>query len=499
MACLLGSAGVKGRRWVGPVLVLLALLALVVAPSLATPTAQAAAGCSSDNAVDDRIPLLFVHGFISNARAWDAAVKRFCNGEVYATTFDYSAVHANWVTDPKIGRHLAERIVDLAEMSVAGGGPGKVLLVGHSMGGLAIRCAADGRCNGGGALGAPAGQASPVADAIGAVVTFDTPNEGTFLRQGGRYVIDGFLGPLLSARCYVSDHISDDRWWNPVVDFWCDWERKFATSAAARAFTPGSRELATLPGQPGGVPVLSVAGHAGLEVPLFWHRLRVPGTTVGIGDLGDYVVSAQSAHAQQRAVNGFGGVKDIDCGHMEIGVQTAGPVRVAHISAAKLDCWHMGEPSEEKWLDQVAAMVDWYWWRNQEIPTGWESGATVTLRDGKAAACSEEYCAYSVPSITVQPASASRPSTATVVLWGHDGDGWPLGQTLMVLEARPDGIVLVRASDSGVYLPEDRALCDTTAVSRANGDVEQMFSNCFDASGAGSEVWHLSGALLALD
>ena len=150
---------------------------------------------------------------------------------------------------------------------------------------------------------------------------------------------------------------------------------------------------------------------------------------------------------------------------------------------------------------QLAGVVttpdDVAWWRNQEIPTGWESGETVTLRDGEVVACSEPYCGYSIGSLTVQRAADAQGATATVVLVLHDGDGFPLAHTLMVMVAEPKGLVLQRASDTAVSLPENRALCDIRAVSQPNGDVEQTFSNCFNPLGAGSQMWYLVGTRLA--
>jgi hypothetical protein len=134
--------------------------------------------------------LIFVHGFIYTAGVWEKAVKDFCNDDVYATACDYSTVHSNWVTDPAIGPALATRILSVANASRRGGGPGKIVLVGHFKGGLAIRCAADGRCNGG--IGAAPGQASPVARAIGAV-RLSTPQPR--LLPAGRW--QGRAGGLL--------------------------------------------------------------------------------------------------------------------------------------------------------------------------------------------------------------------------------------------------------------------------------------------------------------
>ena len=321
------------------VLGVLAVVALVPARASA-----AAAACGAHDAIGTRVPLLFVHGFIKSAKDWDIAVKRFCSDKVYATTFDYSKVNSNWVTDPAIGPALATSILALADASQKDGGPGKVLIAAHSMGGLAVRCAADGRCNGG--IGAPAGQASPVAQAIAAVTTFDTPNLGTYLKSGGKSLVSDALGPLLSSLCY-GDQAAN---WgaNELLNGLCDMERAFGTSSAAAAFTPGSDELANLPEQPAGVPVLAVAGKGDLRVRMFWQDVHI--YNAGTTDSGDFVVSRASAEAQQRSVDGFGGIAEIPCGSAKLSI--------TGVDSSQLTCWHMTETSNRAFLDQVETMVD---------------------------------------------------------------------------------------------------------------------------------------------
>ncbi|MCU1616635.1 MAG: hypothetical protein JWO98_4175 [Frankiales bacterium] len=327
--------------------VLAVILGLVAAVAvLPASRAEAAPGCGPSDPVGTRVPLLLVHGFISSAKAWDSAVKRFCSPTVYATAFDYAKVNSNWVTDPLIGPQLARTILALADASRRGGGPGKVLVAAHSMGGLAVRCAADGRCNGG--IGAPAGQASPVAQAIAAVTTFDTPNLGTFLKSGGKSLVSDALGPLLSSLCYGDQ--AANLGMNDLLNGLCAMVRAFGTSAAGAAFTPGSDELANLPAQPAGVPVQAVAGKALLTVRMFWQDLHI--YNAGTSDTGDFVVSRASAQAQQREVDGFGGIAEVDCGSAKLSITGK--------DDSKLKCWHMTETGDSGFLDQVQRMVQHY-------------------------------------------------------------------------------------------------------------------------------------------
>lgn len=382
--------GLLRTRWLAVLMTLLPVLALTVGVS-ASHASSAPALCGNANVVGDRIPLLFVHGFISDASAWDEAVDRFCRDDrVYASAFDYSGANDDWVTDPEIGPALATEILRLANASRAGGGPGKVLLVGHSMGGLAIRCAADGRCNGG--IGAPDGQASPVANVIGAITTFGTPNHGSFLRGYGLDGVANDAGDLLSAVCHgleVAVRL------DPIDDV-CDYVRAFGTGDAAEAFTPGSAELKGLWDQPEGVPVLAVAGHSSLTVPLFWN-------TVNVDDLGDYVVSAESAQAQQFEGPGFGGTHDIDCGGFTIGVRYRAIIPVPVVSFADVDCWHMSEPNNDTWLDQVQDMIDWF--------TKRPLSALDLLSAPVPALCSFQPGRLVNGQLPEQPASAGQPPT----------------------------------------------------------------------------------------
>lgn len=332
----------------GPVHALLVAVLLfamsAIAGAASTTAAPTSASCSASDSVGKRWPLLFIHGYTSHPSAWSGAVKRFCSTDVYAATFDYSQVNTNWVTDPQIGHALATRILALANASHRGGGPGKVLLVGHSLGGLAIRCAADGRCNGG--IAAPAGQASPVATAIAGITTFGTPNLGTILKSGGKSLVSDTLGPLLSAVCYGAQ--GSNFGVNDLLNGMCAQWRGYTTSAAGAAFTPGSQQLNELPDQPAGVPVLAVAGKGVLGVRMFWNTIEL--YDKGTFDTGDFVVSRASAEEQNRPIGGFGGVAEVNCG--------SATISITGFDTKQMKCWHGAETSNSQFLDKVQLMVD---------------------------------------------------------------------------------------------------------------------------------------------
>ena len=82
--------------------------------------------------------------------------------------FDYRDLNTVWPSDDRISPCLAAYIRDVSDTHRARGGNGRVFLVAHSMGGIAIRFALD-----------PAyGGISELDDRVGGVITIDTPHTG---------------------------------------------------------------------------------------------------------------------------------------------------------------------------------------------------------------------------------------------------------------------------------------------------------------------------------
>jgi pimeloyl-ACP methyl ester carboxylesterase len=152
-----------------------------VASAYAAPTqptevcgAAQVAGKQFSNGVT---PVLFVHGFNSGPAMWTgeaAKVEKSNNklvelvsrtGSVTSFTFDYRRFSTRWVTDRNIGPRLADTISCLRNRADR-----KVIVVAHSMGGLATQWAASDR-------GGRAGRN------ILAVVTLGTPHKGSWLAE----------------------------------------------------------------------------------------------------------------------------------------------------------------------------------------------------------------------------------------------------------------------------------------------------------------------------
>lgn len=228
---------------------------LVGGLNLFTGTATANAISRCDATIDERPTVLSVHGLNGDPRSWgDAADKksmRYAIGTISKvnpiTAFDYESNNLKWVTNKAIGPALASRINCLSAASLEAGGNGKIVIVAHSMGGLALREALNQTA---------AVHTSP--NKIGLAITIGTPHLGS---------------PLAGeAAAY---------WYTRCNGFGC------MQSEAARAMKVGSPQLAALPRMPSTVPLRAIAGDIVTTAP-GWG-----GTTQT--HHGDYVVSVASA------------------------------------------------------------------------------------------------------------------------------------------------------------------------------------------------------------
>jgi pimeloyl-ACP methyl ester carboxylesterase len=312
------------RRGAAVLMAVVGLVSVLTSPVAALPAHPCAVGAG-------RTPVLLVHGFKSSAGTWDTGKTRRDLSKIpgaHVEAFDYRAVSTNWVTDPRIGPALASRIVCLSDASRATGGTGKVALVAHSMGGLTIRCALAQSCAG----------IADVVGRVGLVVTLGTPNEGSFLRGGTSLSqAEKVLGWAASTTCQAADAPA-----HGALSGFCDQVQALGTSAAAAAFTPGSRELRRLPVYPAGVPVYAVAGRVAITDSLF-------GVTFTLaGDAGDLVVGTDSATAAHTG-GALGGSTVLDCGAFDVALFA--------FAGGRQICWHNTEPKDDSFDAQAIARV----------------------------------------------------------------------------------------------------------------------------------------------
>jgi pimeloyl-ACP methyl ester carboxylesterase len=223
-------------------------LALVFGGFLASDseaTADTIAACGTT--VDERSVVISVHGFNGDPEVWEAKGSarsmndsiEMVDGVVLAAGFNYQPYNTKWVTDPNIGKALAVQIKCLSAASLRAGGDGRVIVIAHSMGGLAVR------------------EAMKYLDPkiVGLVITIGTPHQGA---------------PIA-------------KWCNPTG---CGW-----IAPAVAAMRPGSPQLRQLPLMPRTVPLRAIAGDV-VQTLYLWGR------KVGEIHYGDRIVSVGSATAQ---------------------------------------------------------------------------------------------------------------------------------------------------------------------------------------------------------
>jgi len=307
-------------------MVLLAVAAVLTVP--AAPARAASPSCRSDR--EARQPVVLVHGYNSGPDTWSASTRAtiaHAGTGTCVAVFDYASFSTRWVTDPHIGPALAGEIETLARASRSGGGTGRVIVLAHSMGGLAARCAAAPSCNGG---------RHDVAGEIRELISFGTPNLGSALR-GSKAAdrVGGVGGSLLSATCYATL----TAFVGPVKPI-CAEVRAFLTSSATKAFTPGSDQLRVLPSLPAQIPVYAVAGKLEEVSSFFGHN------EVDLGDIGDVVVDEGSATAARHEVGGLGGSRIVDCGRVDVSMVLHG-----------LRCWHSSETNDASFLSAAVAQI----------------------------------------------------------------------------------------------------------------------------------------------
>lgn len=265
-----------------------ALAALTAASLLATtltaatPATAETEGCLPDVGKD--VPVLFVHGLMGKPEQWgDPRDPSTTIGKIEAlpgvktSAFNYAAFATQWVTNPNIGTALANRIACMAASSRQQGGKGKVVVVAHSMGGLATRQAIS--------------ESSEAAQALGMVVTIATPNTGSSFDRSALGLAETLCktaAPLQGSGCMALI---------PAA---------LQVLTALPGLATGSAELAALPDWPKRLPVYAIAGNIAPHYNLF--GLQFDGPPSGT----DTLVSTSSA-LHGNVVNGLGGTKGINC------------------------------------------------------------------------------------------------------------------------------------------------------------------------------------------
>jgi pimeloyl-ACP methyl ester carboxylesterase len=216
-------------------------------------------------------------------------LQRVPGAAVY--TFDYHDYSARWVDDSHLGPALGEAIDCLY-----GATRERVIVVGHSMGGLVARSA----------VTHSAGRPPDRARKVSTVVTFGTPEAGSLIADLVASGLDA--GPAGATRAPGAEPLAVLRLMLATcgsatsrrleTGTLCDFLPEFAKafdSAAGRALRAGSGELAALRPFPKDVTLDALAGDITLEVPdLGWFVLSPRTREVSMGDLAVASSSATS-------------------------------------------------------------------------------------------------------------------------------------------------------------------------------------------------------------
>jgi pimeloyl-ACP methyl ester carboxylesterase len=248
--------------------------------------------CATASEVGTQVPAVMVHGWHGSQDNWTDGPHSMSEAlatiqGIKPTYFNYPEVHHEWVTHPEIGDKLAEYISCLAAASRKGGGHGKVIVIGHSMGGLAAQLAVS--------------QTAPYVDLV---FTLGTPYKGSVLANG--------IDIAIKAWCLV----------NPAAAAYAP-ECKSEVYGGLSAF---SKQAAELPPWPDRTGVVAMASNVKLPITILdgWKLKQVDVSTGS-----DLVVPTKSALASGKRSSFDSGSSAFSC-------------RLETPLPKLASCWHSG-------------------------------------------------------------------------------------------------------------------------------------------------------------
>ena len=405
-------------------------LFLGVVLALVPPSTASASSCNGNLGSDT--PVLLVHGFNSGPGIWrEGPISMFKAIDglagTHVETFDYSSSSRNWVTDKKIGRALAERIACLSQASAEAGGPGRVVVVAHSMGGLATRQAASETVDG-----------VSIGSRIGLVITLGTPNTGSWVnsvglrgpQSGVESAAQTLLFNVLAAKCQDLDT-------GELIDGVCQFIEA-GGSDAAKAMRFGSPQLKELPSLPSDIPVLAMAGDIRVGTHIWNKPLFLPGRA------GDIVVGRDSAQANASSIEGFGGAKADECDYFVLQGADFGP------------CFHNALLNSGTMQAHVVRAVRE--WNDAQLAITREALLNATLPDDICSWLKQYDVTWPVPSRLADGelvgVSEDAPSYSRVWIAGEEEGASPGAfEHIQVkdadLDGSPDGLIVLTCTAGG--------------------------------------------------
>ncbi|HEX6461732.1 MAG TPA: hypothetical protein VFZ58_00470 [Candidatus Saccharimonadales bacterium] len=224
-----------------------------------------------------KTPIVSVHGYKSNPEVWQGkgSIEELIKSQVRDGAFfyfNYEHVNTRWVTDPDIAPRLTKYIACYSILSKR-----PVILLTHSMGGLAAREAFDSAAYG-----------IHIKDVVEHVITIAPPHKGSRYADVESYfwlsACEAPFGALLVDAC-----------------------KQINTARATGGMQIGSEQLAKLAHFPPGVSVKTIAGEVSWQACLPWGCS--PAATTG----GDLAVSVESATAEYTNHGRSDGKKVFTC------------------------------------------------------------------------------------------------------------------------------------------------------------------------------------------
>jgi pimeloyl-ACP methyl ester carboxylesterase len=255
--------------------------ALASSPCEQPPQVTAIAGSSASTR-----PVVLVHGWDGQASTMQPVANALGAAKlpVHPFLFDYRSHNTDWASRPTVAGCLSAYIAAISAAYQKAGGDGKVIVIAHSMGGLAARFASNSQFTG-----------TPVSQDLGAIITVDTPALGSpFGNQS--------LARAMQALPVFGGHHPASVLHGTFMDGFQTPPGTDASICLALHQPPANRlphGCALAPYLPTEVPVTQLAGDINLKRTLF-------GVTLYKVDFAaDGPVSVQSAHSY--TVSGLGG------------------------------------------------------------------------------------------------------------------------------------------------------------------------------------------------
>ena len=144
---------------------------------LALPMRGSAAGATCEGSPPDsalvgisgtRRPVVLVHGWDGSWTSMQPVAQALAGLPVQPLFFDYQSHNTDWAAQPTVAGCLASYVNAASGAYRHVGGDGKVIVIAHSMGGLATRFASSGQYT-----------PTPIGAELGGVITIDTPSLGS--------------------------------------------------------------------------------------------------------------------------------------------------------------------------------------------------------------------------------------------------------------------------------------------------------------------------------